>query len=651
MNLSKCAFLAALAGGICAGAAQAQIEAVPFPPGMVIQNMVYDENEGYVRPATGYEARAPTVYDSLNGAPCPTFLTGASNIIDDVSFGPTGPWATTTNNVMRTIQVPYGNGGTTLVSFDFRVTVWDSLTFTANPMIPATAVPLWRATFPINNIPAQSGYTLTITPATPVTLPDNQVYVQIEFFQRGLTTLMSNAAGQPARFFGAALIATGPGSSTNVWGIDLNNNNIFNGGVLNGASSDHRRTNFTAGTCNTQAINLPVVITGDVPITPPVATALGAMTDASNRADAAAAGQVKWYSFSLTGDVTDAAATYLDIYSTIAGTPAGVANTAMALFSADGNIIAQDELGGPDDLAQLSFGIGRRAANGNGEQFDGYDRELLATDAGVLYLAVCQGPATFSDGFIATPAMPGTAGTLRTTFRSNIVSGTLGSSVAPVGNDLGQILGPGAQTTQVLPGARKAVWYKFNVCRDIAGGSPDSYFDIDFGRCDTSSDPVAYLFNSSGNVVATSDDSSPTNPLPILSFGDTTPRGPYTTESEPSAGADGVLFAGDYYLAVGLYQLNALPAGPTGGRWHMRPLSGSNLNIQPDFYTGIADCSTPCPPCAADFDQSGGIDGSDIQAFFEVWATGEVCGDTNQDGAVDGSDVEAFFLPWQAGTC
>ena len=56
-------------------------------------------------------------------------------------------------------------------------------------------------------------------------------------------------------------------------------------------------------------------------------------------------------------------------------------------------------------------------------------------------------------------------------------------------------------------------------------------------------------------------------------------------------------------------------------------------------------------PCLADFNQDGGIDGADVDAFFVNWAAGDSQADVNQDGGVDGSDVDAFFVIWQAGGC
>ena len=56
-------------------------------------------------------------------------------------------------------------------------------------------------------------------------------------------------------------------------------------------------------------------------------------------------------------------------------------------------------------------------------------------------------------------------------------------------------------------------------------------------------------------------------------------------------------------------------------------------------------------PCPADFNQDGGIDGSDLEAFFTTWQEGLPAGAVNQDGGVDGGDLEAFIVPWQNGGC
>lgn len=53
--------------------------------------------------------------------------------------------------------------------------------------------------------------------------------------------------------------------------------------------------------------------------------------------------------------------------------------------------------------------------------------------------------------------------------------------------------------------------------------------------------------------------------------------------------------------------------------------------------------------CPADFNNDGGIDGSDVSAFFEAWETGHESADLNFDGGIDGLDVETFFIRWESG--
>ena len=62
----------------------------------------------------------------------------------------------------------------------------------------------------------------------------------------------------------------------------------------------------------------------------------------------------------------------------------------------------------------------------------------------------------------------------------------------------------------------------------------------------------------------------------------------------------------------------------------------------------IVNSTTPCP---ADFNQDGGVDGSDIDAFFLAWEAGEMIADVNLDGGVDGSDIDVFFFAWENGGC
>lgn len=59
----------------------------------------------------------------------------------------------------------------------------------------------------------------------------------------------------------------------------------------------------------------------------------------------------------------------------------------------------------------------------------------------------------------------------------------------------------------------------------------------------------------------------------------------------------------------------------------------------------------PCPPCIADYNNDGGIEGADIESFFDDWESGNACADVNFDGGIEGADVEVFFSLWSAGSC
>jgi hypothetical protein len=55
------------------------------------------------------------------------------------------------------------------------------------------------------------------------------------------------------------------------------------------------------------------------------------------------------------------------------------------------------------------------------------------------------------------------------------------------------------------------------------------------------------------------------------------------------------------------------------------------------------------PRCLSDINEDGGVDGSDVEAFFRLWETGSSGADLNADGGVDGSDVSSFFERWESG--
>lgn len=61
----------------------------------------------------------------------------------------------------------------------------------------------------------------------------------------------------------------------------------------------------------------------------------------------------------------------------------------------------------------------------------------------------------------------------------------------------------------------------------------------------------------------------------------------------------------------------------------------------------------PCPPCIADYNESGGTpDDADVAEFFAAWNNGEPCADANGSGGTpDDADVTEFFTLWNNGGC
>jgi hypothetical protein len=105
-------------------------------------------------------------------------------------------------------------------------------------------------------------------------------------------------------------------------------------------------------------------------------------------------------------------------------------------------------------------------------------------------------------------------------------------------------------------------------------------------------------------------------------------------------GGGGTSTGGDFSLSGTIGQHDA------GG-----PMTGGDFSLTGGFWAGTGSGGGGCPACPADYNQDGGIDGSDVEAFFTDWEGGAGCGDTNQDGGIDGADVEFFFSAWENGGC
>lgn len=102
--------------------------------------------------------------------------------------------------------------------------------------------------------------------------------------------------------------------------------------------------------------------------------------------------------------------------------------------------------------------------------------------------------------------------------------------------------------------------------------------------------------------------------------------------------------------------LSAFTGSAIDATWTLTVTDNASLDVGTinsfniSFGTTTPSCSF-CPSCAADYDNSGGVDGADVDAFFVDWAAAAACADVDQSGGVDGADVDAFFVDWSAGGC
>jgi hypothetical protein len=131
--------------------------------------------------------------------------------------------------------------------------------------------------------------------------------------------------------------------------------------------------------------------------------------------------------------------------------------------------------------------------------------------------------------------------------------------------------------------------------------------------------------------------------------------------TNPNPSSSGILlingrfFPGDPgFMRVGV-RLNDSLAFEAGneGEFHLVASNTDTATIDFAVWGGYFFGNTPIEVtitfCPGDFNQDGGVDGSDIENFFAAWESGDAAADVNADGGVDGSDVEAFFAKWESG--
>ena len=163
-------------------------------------------------------------------------------------------------------------------------------------------------------------------------------------------------------------------------------------------------------------------------------------------------------------------------------------------------------------------------------------------------------------------------------------------------------------------------------------------------------DLIVTVSNGSTSAILISRQGLGTNLNGVYTFDDSAPLN--MTAAAAAAGAD----LGSSRI-LPFESLSVFNGSDYEGTWTLSVTDNAGIDVGniESFEIGSAfttsNCAPACPPCAADFNQDGGVDGADIEGFFAAWESGAGCGDTNLDGGVDGGDIEAFFFVWEAGGC
>ena len=123
---------------------------------------------------------------------------------------------------------------------------------------------------------------------------------------------------------------------------------------------------------------------------------------------------------------------------------------------------------------------------------------------------------------------------------------------------------------------------------------------------------------------------------------------PVTLDGSASADLDGTIVSLEWFEGQTLIASGQMPVVSFSVGSHTVTLivTDNNGGSASDDVTILVST-----PCVGDFNQDGGVDGSDVEAFFEAWSIALPSSDVNSDGGVDGSDVEEFFTKWSASEC
>lgn len=586
------------------------------------------------------------------------------HLLDDFTFAP-GPWAAQASRSIDAVDFAvWSNLGQ---DFKVRVRVLDlaDVNFQgfASPggnMINPSAVPIrdWTVLpttfnyfgegFVIINVPIPGG---------PVVIPGSTSGIAFEIQtidpiteQPGASvpgaTFMANNSGRGAATNdpGSSVNPCAPGFSTASYGRDTDNDSNFIGDPTADTTGEHRSLIVAdlPAPNSFATYGYAFAIRGDITgAVPPACESLSVGADNvwTTDSESLSAGGTKWYCLTLGANANDANYKYIDFSTT------GSTDVAIAVFDSNGIVVAQDDESGGTGNALLTFGMGRRAADG-GAAYDGINYfptqrgQSPGTDgllAGTYYVAVSTAGsgAIFADGFFASGSGSGGATTLR--MRTNVTGGALDPSSPPAATRIvglsseDPIVAPGGQTTAAALYSPAVFWYDVQLCRDADAGNPVQFM-LQSPPAGEPPGKRMWVFDSVGNLRGTVQGGRPSSPT--LDFG----------------GGNPTLSAGTYYVCVGFdysgSDTDIAPNAASNGRWHVRPrVNDGGYQLQVTVAVPWGDCPAGVPCDLADTNCDGSLNGFDVEATEQA-VNGDFSNfclpsaDLNNDGAENGFDVE-----------
>ncbi len=220
--------------------------------------------------------------------------------------------------------------------------------------------------------------------------------------------------------------------------------------------------------------------------TAPTSTNLGTLVTSATRNTTIGSGQVRWFRFAVTNDITQASNRHVDIRTT--GT---ARDTSIAVFNASGDLIARDEDDGVDDNAWLSFGIGGSTSLGDGTLGAGRDGDL---PAGTYFVAVMPGFSGAGQRF----AVAGNADGLSGASTLVVSTGTRSAPQPTPDVDLGVVNSTSASSSVVVPDSGVA-FVRFTLSEPVTLAS-GRFLEVATNVFADGNFPVAAVFDSSGAV-------------------------------------------------------------------------------------------------------------------------------------------------------